>query len=306
MTNLVYIAGSGRCGSTLLDLLLGNHSKMSGLGEVHRLSINPRERKCSCQETIMECPYWRPRIQRLCDEKGIALRKWDDVLPMTQVNEKSVKDRESVRWIEAVAGLGSQTLLRALGMLSSNADSLVDIQRNSWDLYDIITRMDDSEFVVDSTKNALRMKLLYMRRPEQTYILHLVRDGRAVIASSLRRRDISVEMAARRWRVANRNIEMALKTVPQRNVVQVRYEDLCDNVSTEMERVAQWLGVPFEEAMSRLERREYHEIPGNPMLFRRAETDIVKDERWKDELDQNTLKTFDRLCGSMNRRYGYV
>jgi len=225
---------------------------------------------------------------------------------MTKVNEKSVEEREGVRLIEAAAGLGSQSLFRLLASMSQTADTLLDVQRNSWDLYDIVARMDESEVVVDSTKNAMRMKLLYMYRPEQTFILHLVRDGRAVTASSLRRRDVSVEMAARRWRVANRNIEMALKTVPSQNTLRVRYEDLCDDVRGEMDAISSWLDLPTEQATTKLKRREYHEIPGNPMLFRRAETEIVEDERWRDELDQSTIDEFDALCRSMNRRYGYV
>jgi hypothetical protein len=254
----------------------------------------------------MECPYWRPRIQRFCERRDVTLQRWDDVLPLTRVNEKSVEQREGVRVTEAVAGLGSQLLLRLLASVSTDAAALLDVQRNSWELYDIIGNMDESEVVVDSTKNALRMKLLHMYRPDRSFILHLVRDGRAVTASSLRRRDVSAEIAARRWRVANRNIEMALKTVPSRNILRVRYEDLCDDVDGEMTAICEWLEMEPEESITELKRREYHEIPGNPMLFRRAETEIVKDERWRDELDQDTLDTFDTLCGSMNRRYGYV
>ena len=58
--NLIYVGGSGRSGSTLLDLLLNNSSEVQSLGEVHRLNWYARTDKepCTCGAPVFECPFW--------------------------------------------------------------------------------------------------------------------------------------------------------------------------------------------------------------------------------------------------------
>jgi hypothetical protein len=62
---LIYIAGSSHSGSTLLDLLLGSHSKVESLGEAKKIPHVLQKLRdgdspaCSCQERIDRCPFWR-------------------------------------------------------------------------------------------------------------------------------------------------------------------------------------------------------------------------------------------------------
>lgn len=305
MPKLLYIAGSGRSGSTLLDLLLGNHRQISGLGEVHRLSDKPYSRQCSCQEPIMKCAYWRRRIRALCDMQNVPIEEWTNSLYVTRVKNKSLARREWANLTEIASVLGSGVLMRVVRWLSNEAEEQWQATNNSWDLYDVVATMDNSEVVVDSTKNALRMKLLYMTRPQDCYIIHLVRDGRAVVASAQRRKDIPITKAARRWRVANRNVELALMTVPSEQAMQLRYEDLCDNPEDQLRSICDFVGVEYQLDMPKLSKRESHEIPGNPMLFRETETTIVKDERWKSQLTAKEISEFQRVAGRYNLKYGY-
>lgn len=60
---IVYIVGLGHSGSTLLDMLLGSHSQMRGLGEiVPFLKATDWEKElqstCSCGEKGYDCPFW--------------------------------------------------------------------------------------------------------------------------------------------------------------------------------------------------------------------------------------------------------
>ena len=60
---IVYIAGLGHSGSTILDLALGVHTDAVGLGEVYTL-LRKKQRQnhmgslCSCGETATKCPFW--------------------------------------------------------------------------------------------------------------------------------------------------------------------------------------------------------------------------------------------------------
>jgi hypothetical protein len=161
--------------------------------------------------------------------------------------------------------------------------------------------------VIDSSKSPVRLKLHYMLRPERMRILHLVRDGRAVAASAIRRHDnMSASMAARIWKRDNQNLRMMLRTVPDRRKLGVRYEALCEDPAAELRRVCQFLELEFDPAMLTLWSRPVHNIPGNPMLFNRSQRAIRKDERWRRDLSENDIQAFERAAGRLNRAFGYI
>ena len=65
---VVFIAGLGHSGTTLLDLLLGAHPGVVGLGEVYNM-LDPVLREaemdsyCSCGLHSTECPFWKQAYQ---------------------------------------------------------------------------------------------------------------------------------------------------------------------------------------------------------------------------------------------------
>jgi hypothetical protein len=181
----------------------------------------------------------------------------------------------------------------------------VEMTRNSWTLYDLVAQHAGADLIVDSTKNAARMKLLYMVRPPHTKIIHLVRDGRAVASSARRRTGASILTAAANWYRANRNVEMACRTIPGERILRVKYEDLCKDTERVMEAVCGFVGLQPSGAIFGLEPRHYHQIPGNPMLFRPKEIEIVLDDRWRADFDTEDQQAFDAVTHCMNQRYGY-
>ena len=63
MSKVIYIAGLGHSGSTLLDMSLGTLPSVIGLGEIKTI-LDPRTReghfssRCSCGKQAMECDVW--------------------------------------------------------------------------------------------------------------------------------------------------------------------------------------------------------------------------------------------------------
>jgi hypothetical protein len=60
---IIYIAGLGHSGSTILDLSLGAHSKIIGLGEIFTLLDKDRRKNhlkshCSCGMRATQCKFW--------------------------------------------------------------------------------------------------------------------------------------------------------------------------------------------------------------------------------------------------------
>ena len=66
-TELIYIAGTARSGSTILALLLGSSERMACIGEVTHLYRDglSTSKTCSCGASVLECPVWKCCIPNL-------------------------------------------------------------------------------------------------------------------------------------------------------------------------------------------------------------------------------------------------
>ena len=61
---ILYIASSGRSGSTVLDLLLGAHAACWTLGEFYVLpwELRTHTKPCGCGRPVEECHFWGPIV----------------------------------------------------------------------------------------------------------------------------------------------------------------------------------------------------------------------------------------------------
>lgn len=84
MNKIIYIAGSQHSGTTLLNIILGGHSQLVGLGEVFQLLrrkgngfflTEKLEDDCSCGARVSECEFWGPVATRLHADPDIRLAK---------------------------------------------------------------------------------------------------------------------------------------------------------------------------------------------------------------------------------------
>ena len=200
---------------------------------------------------------------------------------------------------------GNRGLLGMLAPVRKRLRELVTIAEANWRVLDGIAAFGGTDVVVDTSKDTVRMKNLYLAHPSRTRVLHIVRDGRAVAASYKRREGRPVSSTAATWNRRNRNVEMMLATVPSRRKMRLRYEDLYRDTDASLATVCKLVGLGPEEGTGRLGVRDLHSIPGNPGFFERRETTISLDERWRSELDRAELAGFERIAGRRNRRYGY-
>jgi hypothetical protein len=301
---LAYIAASERSGSTLLELLLNNCSGIQSVGEVHRLELYARTARepCTCGEPIRGCPFWL-RVEAE-GQRALGLPSGTRLLGEGEMMLRSGSlGRVGDTLEKAALLLGSR---RAFGLLLRHFAPIHDeaIERSLF-WYAMIRRATGCPIVLDSSKDVRRMKALYLADPEPFRVLRLYRDGRAVTASAMARRQIPMEQAAHEWREVQRRLELALVTLPPKHLHRLHYEELCTNPRAVLGQLSAFLGVPFEEPMLALRKAEAHGVGGNPMRFRRGEAVIQLDDRWRTDLDAADLVTFDRIAGSANARYGY-
>ncbi len=302
---LIYVAGSGRSGSTLLDLLLNNSPHVQTAGEVHRLNWYARTNKepCTCGKPVIECPFWLS-VQA---EAQRALGVGEDE-PLLETKEMSL-------WPDRV-GRAADVVQQALLVLGNRwlhglvsrrfCKAHYEAAQNALFWYEMIRRVSGCPIFVDSTKDPRRLKALYLADPEPFKLIYLVRDGRAVASARMRRENRDMRISAQMWVSANRKSLWAQHGIPAHKRSFLQYEQLCRQPKETMERVCAFIGIPFDEDMLILRKKESHNIGGNPMRFRQGETTIQLDEQWREHLSAADLRTFERVAGRWNRRLGYT
>jgi hypothetical protein len=201
--------------------------------------------------------------------------------------------------------LGSRTLWRLLSRAFEEVGTNRRAIGNSLVLYGAVRQAHGTPIVVDSTKNPARLKGFYLADPGHLRAIQLVRDGRAVCYSRMRREGLTMEECARVWKAEQRKQQSVTATMHRGIIIRVRYEDLCAYPRTELERLCKWFGISFSSRMLKLDRNDHHSVGGNPMRYRPIHG-IRLDERWREELSQFDRHTFERIAGATNRRLGYA
>jgi len=295
LKSIVYIASDDRSGSTLLDLLLGNHGEVISVGEIRRLfqCLNETKEVCMCGAPLRECPFWK----RVEGEYGAPLGSLrTSVYDIAGVRGKLVK-------LILMLPLSRKYLLMLLNRLGKTG-SCIQIAENIIELYGVISRIAGAQVVVDSSKEPFQLKSIYLLDPDRLKVVILYRDGRGVALSRIKR-GIPVEVAVRRWVKANRRIHCMSLGIPSTKILKIQYENLCREPQKTMEDLCRFIGIDFRESQTELMKWLRHNIGGSPMKFDKTSTEISLDEKWRSEMDSRSLQVFDRIGGKLNRTLGY-
>jgi len=304
-TTVVYICASGHSGSTLLDLLLGSHPLVTSLGEVGQFTRYFRNNdQCTCKAPVQECSFWLGVYKLILNEDGIDLIQssnsdfasfmWGHA---RLSNPRSIYTRLLYPLLKGVSLVGSSRLLRSSTVLFPAVRKALEL---NFSLFDAVARVTGSLCVVDSSKSLLRMKLLFLWHPKRLRIVHLVRDGRAVMASRMRKRRVSARVAARAWAAYQRRASILLRTIPKDQQRIVRYEDLCDDSNQALIELCSWLKIPYDTTMLNYTDNQHHNLAGNRMRFD-CEGKIQRRDEWKSKLTQGDLAVFGRMARRVPR-----
>ena len=316
---ILYICGSGHSGSTLLDMLLGGHSQISSLGEAHRLYVSARKSSpphlCACGRHVLQCGFWQKVGQELRGLRGGG--EGEPLLSVVTTDPRYVDVPDDGQYLGTAHGarlrvsvnriamaVGSRRLWHALAALSPEVRTYRTIIADSLLVYEAVRRAWGTPVIVDSTKNAARLQGFAFEAPESLRVVYLLRDGRAVCHSRMRRERVSMEDSVRRWKREHWKLGMVLKSLPPHRVVTVRYEDLAREPEGALRRIAALVGLKYEPEMLDLTRPR-HNLAGNPARFRVREAGIVFDERWRAEMTAADLAVFRAGAGDLNRQFGY-
>lgn len=302
MIDFVYITSASHSGSTLLTLLLARHPAVTTIGETIAVQSrgNGDTGLCSCGELISECGFWKELERRLKQRRGVAqLSEYqtDFRLPQHRWTDRLLRAEYHGRCLEMIR----DTLLAASPAWRSHGPRLL---ANNEALIDEVVRLSGKPVFVDSSKEPHRLKFLLQIPSLRTRAIHLVRDGRGVMASYMRRAKWPPERAVDEWRRSILSEEHILRRLPADARIFLHYEDLCRDVESHVARLLQFMGLD-PQAWVRDQQGLEHHILGNRMRMQK-DWKIQLDEKWRETLTRRELEIFERIGGRLNRKYGYT
>ena len=282
---VVYIAGSGRSGSTILERVLGQMPGFVNVGELidlHRRS--PEGERCGCGLAFTACPFWLGVGKR-------AFGGWDTgcLAEIGRLQGRVARQRHVPRLLGLrMAGPGFQQDVSAYGAYHKK-------------LYSAIAAEAGAQYVVDSSKWPVQA-LALARSGVDIRVMHLVRDARGV-AYSLGKKDVARPHAldesdlmwrntpagaAARWVACQGQAEL-LHSCGVR-VTRVRYEDFIRQPRRTVEVALARLGLPHDPSqLAHVGNRKVtlgksHGLSGNPSRFRDGETVLNSDGDWQHQM----------------------
>ena len=239
MTNslkLVLIRGLGHSGTTILDLALGAHPKVVGVGEAARILSRPKlgeehrgpamlrgshryERRCTCGAIAAACPVWGPMLRWLDDHD-------DQPLP--------IKMKHLMEIVAGLEGIAPELIV----------DSYQD---------DFVLPLDH--------ESGLNRSLLHLTRDVRSWVHSRSRSARdrGTWFSDLRPLIRWVRINTRHESLLNRS---------QAPLFRLGYEELALHPRHHLERVCEWLNLDFCDSM--LQPGSYsssHILSGNRVRF---------------------------------------
>ncbi len=276
------ITGTARSGSTVLDVVLGNHPDIESVGEVNRLirtgwisreslrGIDPKKLAvpiCTCGKRLdvlyvdspdEACPFW----------SGVR-REWVERTDPDSIESypKRQNDFEPQRqW---------PRLLHERRRRSDSFRSYAGLTRA---FFESIRAVSGKTVIVDSTKSSTRAFAFGMTPGIDLYVVHLVRDGRGVVASLKKtfRKDIRAGImwdhegrpmwkSVVRWIVRNLAAEWVCARLGPEKTMRLRYEDFVADPKGALERIGSLIGLDLTDVADAASS-------GRPILWTRAST----------------------------------
>lgn len=297
---MLYIAGWGRSGSTLLDQILGQAEGWFSCGELNFVWHNF---SCGCGVRVHDCEFWAPVLERV-----------------TAGNDRSPERLVELQRKHLGASPRELSAIRRARRLDAGRSPHRRYGDTMGDLYAEIAGATGARVVVDSSKLATDAYLIATLTDVDLRVVHLIRDPRATAYSWARRKqkDPALKLDLGRlgpaasslyWLRRNAVIEGLLRRRLGDRYRRVRYEDFVSNPRSVVAGLCTFAGepdtsLPFLDS-HRVRLAGNHMVGGNPRRFSSGETVVRADDEWRSAMAAGPRLLASLPALPLARRYGY-
>lgn len=296
---VLYILGTGRCGSTVLSNLVGSSDRYVSVGEIYYIWDRgfQENRLCGCGRRFLDCEFWQAvvsaaEIDSLAAKHGLEIR------------EASIRTRNALQ-------PGSR---QAIGEFQELVERL----------YRAVLELSGADVIVDSSKFPVYGDMLAKTKRIEVSGLLMVRDPRAVAYSRSRRKKLRPDHAedvgpayfqrhgvlrsATTWVAWNLLAELKWRDRKNRFAV-LRYEDFVANPDGAFEFIGEIFGIAIDPP--KLDKTTYavsrsHALSGNPVRFDHGALALKPDDEWVDGMPTWRKVAISVLTFPVLPRYGYI
>jgi hypothetical protein len=307
MARVIFLAGLGRSGTTLLERALAELPGVQALGEVNHLWRRSlvEDEPCGCGEAFSRCPFWQAVGKR-------AFGGWDavDVAAVEAAQKRAMR----LRHIASLARGGHAV---------ASAGSLIAEHHRR--IYDAASAVAEASVVVDSSKHPALAYVLQREPGIDLRVVHVVRDSRGVAYSWTKQveRPEGRASGSERWMTRYspaassllwlaHNSSTAMLRSRGTPVMLVRYESFVQEPERTLATVAQFAGLALdagafdfiEHGMIRL--LPAHTASGNPLRFASGQLEIRADEAWRSRLSRRDRLLVSAITYPQLAHYGFT
>lgn len=306
---VIYIAGIGRSGSTLLARTLGEVDGIAAAGEgMHFFGRGLTNAElCGCGAPVPDCSMWGGVAHRIAPDS--------ESLPAAAIERLRQRTTEGPLLPTMLSFLTS-------GPLENELESY-----RSWlgRLYWAIRAESNADLIVDSSKNAIYARLLQEPPGVRMFLVHLVRDSRGVAHSlgkekrrpgtTRRTQDPYLDRrgpasASIFWLAAQLMVERLRER--GEDYLRVRYRDFVRRPGRTVRRILHMTGLTPRDTDLRhirdgtLDLGTHHVLAGNPIRDEVGTIDLEEDTSWERKLSPVARGLITGLTFPLLRRYGYL
>ncbi|MGH8958614.1 MAG: sulfotransferase [Acidimicrobiia bacterium] len=304
---ILFVAGTGRTGSTLVGNLLATTPGVLSIGEVRHIWTRGvvENWACGCGQRFADCPFWTAVLR-----EAFGGAQHLDLPSLLASERRLLRFRAGRRVLRSVR--------RPTRLQQEFAYYLATLER----LYGVIAAVSGAEAIVDTSKTPSYAALLSLLDVADLRILHLIRDPRAAAYSWLNPKPspdrrgagemdrINPAKSALLWSWWNAIAEGLAAARPEVPVTRVRYEALSRDPETTLRTIRrQLLPELAEKSMAvtgHIGRLPIsHTLSGNPDRMQSGSVEIRLDERWRKGLALRHQVQVLAIAGPGMLRYGY-
>lgn len=303
---VLFIAGTGHSGSTLVANMLGAMPAVVCVGELRYLwerGLQDRGR-CGCGLPVPDCAFWSA------------------VLDRAQARHPRAVETASFAEAALLRVRHLPKVLRAHGRATELGSQAAAYTEQLSRVVHAVQEVAGASIVVDSSKLPTYGYLLSRTPGVHTKVLHLIRDPRAAAYSWSKARSLPPETlgphrirhegpakSVALWDLWNAVTERLWGSDPG-GYVRLRYEDVSRDPRRALEPVLRMMGMPSErlpiddsgEASIPLT----HTVAGNPNRLRHGTVRIATDDLWLDAISRRDKAVVTAMAGPLLRHYGYA
>jgi hypothetical protein len=292
-------SGSGRSGSTILEILLGQQSGFVAVGEMTRLWYHGYHKNIlsGSRVPVRESELW----------VGVA----DEVFGgVDKVDGAAIHHLRVRSFLEAFRIITKTASEDTMKRVREYADILSKT-------YQAIAKVSNKQVIVDASKDTRHVCVLAHTQGIDLRLLHLIRDSRAVVYSwSKPKKRLDADeyihqpnllVSSMKWNVHNFYSELIKRQFPS---LQILYEEYVHNIEDTLWQILNFMEIENDSVTTEIDMdriTEQHGIWGNPVRFEKN-INIGIDARWKREMPQSHkyLSTFLTLPMLLYYKYNII